>query len=127
MGHHILLAHHVHSADDFQVVDRAIGILLKGEGDASRFLQSEKYAAVRSSALADPPSESEVYFKNIKLSVIPPKSPQIKESTVTLSWMNNEPESPNNTKNVGSKHWYSENFGLEPDQKEDSIAWHYTL
>jgi hypothetical protein len=127
MGH-ILLAHHVRSADDFQVVDKAIGVLLKGEGDASRFLQSEKYAAVRSSALADPPSESDVYFKNLKLSVIPSKNSLVKESTVTLSWMNNsEPESPNKTKIVGSKHWFSEEFGLEPDRAEELIAWHYTL
>ena len=123
----MLLAHHVRSADDFQVVDKAIGLLLKGEGDASRFLQSEKYAAVRSSALADPPSESDVYFKNLKLSAIPSKNSLVKESTVTLSWMNNEPDSPSNTKNVGSKHWFSETFGLEPDKTEDSIAWHYTL
>ncbi len=123
--YHILLAHHVHSADDFQVVDKAIGVLLKGEGDAARFLQSEQYSSVRSNALADPPSESEVYFKNLRLSVIPAKNSVVKESTVTLSWMNSEPESPNNNKNIGSKYWYSEKFGLEPDAGDD--AWHYTL
>ena len=101
-------------------------VLLKGEADTSKFFESENYAAVRSSALSDSPSEFSASFKNLKISVQPSKKQMIKECTVTVSWSNADVESP--TTRDSASQWLTERYRLVKEPEADEAdTWHYTL
>mmetsp|Transcript_36937 Transcript_36937/g.77156 ORF Transcript_36937/g.77156 Transcript_36937/m.77156 type:complete len:119 (-) Transcript_36937:157-513(-) len=86
MTEHILLAHRVSREADILVVEKAIGLLLKG-GDACHFLASEDYVALRNNALSENPSKSAVLFGSLKVSTHLAKCPGVQDCTVALSWI----------------------------------------
>jgi hypothetical protein len=86
MAEHILLAQRVGREADILVVEKAIGLLLKG-GEACRFLASEDYVALRNNALSEYPSSLAVLNGSLKVSTHPPKCSGVKDCTIALSWI----------------------------------------
>jgi hypothetical protein len=127
MSRHILLAHRVNSEDDMLVVERTLMVLLKGEADTSIFFESEKYSAVRSSALSDQPSESSASFKNLTISVQPSKNRLSKYCTVTVSYANAESEKSSPTNRDSTHQWLSERYRPVKEPEEDEETWYYAL
>ncbi len=84
MTEHILLAHRVSREADILVVEKAIGLLLKG-GEACHFLASEDYVALRNNALSENPSKAAVLCGSLKVSTHLAKCSE--DCTVALSWI----------------------------------------